>query len=211
LLQHVANALADAFGGMDKLQASTSAYYSAFYTEEQRIAESTQQLTQAMGNLGYALPASKEGFRDVVAGLNLTTAAGQQTFAALMGLAPMFAEVADSWEVAAKEAADSAAAAAKEAADRAAEVLDERATLETALLEIQGDTVALRALELKKIDPTNRALKTRIWALQDEKDVLDERLALESRVYALQGDFAKLREIELDTISPANTALQQRI
>jgi TP901 family phage tail tape measure protein len=218
----MASSLADAFGGMDKLQSATSAYYSAFYTEEQRIAESTQQLTQAMSNLGYTLPASKEGFRDVVAGLNLTTTAGQQTFAALMGLAPMFAEVADSWEVAAKEAAESAAAAAKEAAesaaaaakeaaDRAAEVLDERATLETALLEIQGDTVALRALELKKIDPTNRALKTRIWALQDEKEVLDERLTLESRVYALQGDFAKLREIELDTISPANTALQQRI
>jgi hypothetical protein len=99
----MASSLADAFGGMDKLQAATSAYYSAFYTEEQRIAESTQQLTQAMSNLGYALPASKEGFRDVVAGLNLTTAAGQQTFAALMGLAPMFAEVSNSWEAAAKE------------------------------------------------------------------------------------------------------------
>jgi hypothetical protein len=171
----MASSLADAFGGMDKLQAATAAYYSAFYTEEQRIAESTQQLTQAMSNLGYTLPASKEGFRDVVAGLNLTTVAGQQTFAALMGLAPMFAEVSNSWEAAAKEAAVIAKEAAdKEAADKKI-IRDEELGLESQLLQLQGNIVELRRRELQAIDPANQALQESIWLLEDLTEATDKK------------------------------------
>jgi hypothetical protein len=147
----MASSLADAFGGMDKLQSATSAYYSAFYTEEERIAESTQQLTQAMSNLGYTLPASKEGFRDVVAGLNLTTAAGQQTFAALMGLAPMFAEVVEAAEDAVEEVTKAIEEMAKSLSNAMAELALAQGDMSTALqitrmLAIEGMTAQEVAL-----------------------------------------------------------------
>jgi len=210
----MASSLADAFGGMDKLQATTSAYYSAFYTEEERIAESTQQLTQAMSNLGYALPASKEGFRDVVAALNLTTAAGQQAFSALMGLAPMFAEVANSWEAAAKEsaeraaemekeAADKAVAAAREAADNRRRILDEQLGLESQLLQLQGNTVELRRRELQAIDPANQALQEQIWALEEVNaaaDTYTEALNNAQQAYDQAVSAAKSAQSAVDAI-----------
>jgi archaellum component FlaC len=52
----------------------------------------------------------------------------------------------------------------------------ERYSLETQLLQLQGDTVALRERELALIDPTNQALQQEIWRLQDLQD-LQESIA----------------------------------
>jgi len=55
------------------------------------------------------------------------------------------------------------ATAAQEEADR------QRASLETQLLQLQGDTVALRNRELLALDSSNHALQRQIWALQDQQ------------------------------------------
>lgn len=51
----------------------------------------------------------------------------------------------------------------------AAAVANERTGLETQLLQIQGDTTALRQRELDALNPVNRALKEYIFGLEDEK------------------------------------------
>jgi len=58
------------------------------------------------------------------------------------------------------DAINKAAASAKAAADQ-------RYSLETQLLQLQGNTTALRERELALLDPTNTALQEQIWALQD--------------------------------------------
>ena len=47
--------------------------------------------------------------------------------------------------------------------------VEERASLQTELLQVQGDTNALRQQELSALEPANRALKEQIYALQDLK------------------------------------------
>lgn len=47
--------------------------------------------------------------------------------------------------------------------------LDQRASLELKWLELNGDTAELRRRELAALDPSNRALQERIWALEDER------------------------------------------
>lgn len=47
--------------------------------------------------------------------------------------------------------------------------LDQRTDLERKLLELQGNTAELRRRELAAMDPSNRALQERIWAIEDEK------------------------------------------
>ncbi len=47
--------------------------------------------------------------------------------------------------------------------------LDQRTDLERRLLELQGNTAELRKRELAALDPSNRALQERIWAIEDEK------------------------------------------
>ena len=51
--------------------------------------------------------------------------------------------------------------------------MSERQDLERKLLELQGDTQAIRDLDLAKLDESNRALQQQIWALQDAKEAAD--------------------------------------
>jgi TP901 family phage tail tape measure protein len=119
-----------------------------------------------------------------------------------------------------------ATAEAKRLADELAQQQEatarERSTLEAELLRLQGDTAALRALELAALDPTNRELQQRIWNLEDEQvataaanaaieAAANERIGLETRLLQLQGDTAALRERELAELDPSNRALLQRI
>lgn len=75
------------------------------------------------------------------------------------------------WQIYTLQDAQKAAEAAAQAAER---VQQERQDLERQYLELIGDTAGLRAMELASIDPANRALQERIWALQDEKKAADE-------------------------------------
>lgn len=67
-------------------------------------------------------------------------------------------------------------ARATEEAARAEEAVNrERAGLLTEIMRLEGDTVGLRAQELEQLDPSNRALQERIWALEDAAEA--ERVA----------------------------------
>ena len=133
-------------------------------------------------------------------------------------------------------ALEDAAVAAQEAAQAEAErnaeiqrVADERAGLERRLLEVQGDTAAIRALELAALDETNRSLQLLIWQLEDAavaaqsaaqaeaernaeiQRVADERAGLERRLLEVQGDTAALRALEIAALDPSNQALLEQI
>lgn len=94
----MASALADSFGGLDKLQSATANYYEKFYSEEEKLATATRQLTATFTSMGLTLPATREAFKDLVAAQDLTTASGQLTFAALIGLSDVFYEITNPLE-----------------------------------------------------------------------------------------------------------------
>ena len=114
-----ADDLTQLFGGLDQFQSAISDYYKAFYTEAERTAQTTKELQAAFGGLGQSMPASMQGFRDLVNAQNLTTESGRATYAALIKLSPAFAEVSKAMEAAAAAAAAASAAAAQAAADAA--------------------------------------------------------------------------------------------
>lgn len=93
-----ASSLVDVFGGLENLQNATLAYYGAYYSEQERLATGTRQMGAAMQALGLSLPSSRDGFRALVEAQDLTTEAGRSTYAALMGLAPAFAELTQTME-----------------------------------------------------------------------------------------------------------------
>jgi hypothetical protein len=95
---------------------------------------------------------------------DLTTEAGRKNFAVLVQLSGTFAGITPVVEDLA-EASDQATEALRSAAD----ILRERQGLERQLLQLQGDTAALRALDRAALDESNRALFDRITALQDSQ------------------------------------------
>ena len=86
-------------GGAESLAASTSAYYSDFYSEteiaQMQAAKLTATLASAFDEIGIALPGTNDEFRALVDALDLTTAAGQKLFGQLMALSPAFAKLTD--------------------------------------------------------------------------------------------------------------------
>lgn len=94
----------------------------------------------------------------------------------------------------------------KLAAEKANNVAKERAGLERQILQLQGDTPALRALELAGLDESNRALQQRIYALQDEaaaaKEATDATQALRDYWYAQ-------KEAQFDAMVAADQAARE--
>lgn len=140
-----ADKLVALFGGLDNLSTATVGYYSRYYSESERAALATQQMTEALAQVGLKLPENEAALRAMVEAQDLMTEGGRQAFKVLMDIEESFYAVAASGRAAAQE----------------------RAGLERQLLELQGDTAALRKLELEALDPSNRALQELIWSLQD--------------------------------------------
>jgi len=143
--------LADQFDSVSALTSAADAYFESFYTKEEQTAAKTAQFAGVFSSLGMAMPETLAGFRQLVEAQDLTSAAGQATYATLLQLAPAFADLQASME------------GAKSAADLASE----RQDLQRQLLELRGDTAALRALDLAKLDASNRDLQQEIYAVQD--------------------------------------------
>lgn len=83
-----ADNLVQAFGGLDQLSTGIAAYYDAFYTDGEKLEKLGDSLNQQFNALGVAMPKTREGFRQLVDGLDLTSAASQKLFADLINLAP---------------------------------------------------------------------------------------------------------------------------
>lgn len=64
-------------------------------------------------------------------------------------------------------AQQTAAAAAETLANATRLIANERSGIEEKLLQLQGNTAALRARELAALDPSNRALQKQVFALED--------------------------------------------
>lgn len=146
-------------GGLQALTGNMTTYLEQFFTKEERVAMqqklAMQQVEAGFSALGIAVPTSREAFRALVQGIDLTTVAGQELFAALIKIAPAFATA-----VPAKDGA-----AATEAVERSTEYLNnffteaERAAMQLAESgKAVDDAFALLGLSVPKTRDEFRAL-----------------------------------------------------
>lgn len=84
----VAQAIITMMGGLDEFASATGAYFSKFFSEAEQFAALGSSINDVFVQLGVTMPMSRESFKALVDGLDLTTEAGQQMFATLMQLVP---------------------------------------------------------------------------------------------------------------------------
>lgn len=128
--------LAAEFGGFEGLGASAAAAFQALYTEEERLGFLTESLTATFGEFGVSVPQTREQFRTLLDGLDLTTEAGREAFAALTQAAPAWAQMTAAIDESARQAEERARA------EQARALEAEISTLETGLqtlVETFGD------------------------------------------------------------------------
>lgn len=85
--------LVDLFGGLTALTQKTSAYAQNFLTDAERLKPVADALAVEMAGLGLSAVTTRVQFKQVVDGLDLSSAAGAKQYAAMMGLAEAFAMV----------------------------------------------------------------------------------------------------------------------
>lgn len=159
---NAARAMIDAAGGVQNFAQAADLYFQNFYSVGEQAQEMSRRFRAGMDGLGVGvIPATVAQFRGIVDRLN---AEGRNAAAAgMIGLAPLFQRM--------KELQTRAASAADGIAGVGAALSGERDGLLRRLYRLTDNTVALRALELKHLLPTNHALQRRIWALQEERKI----------------------------------------
>jgi hypothetical protein len=99
--------LIDLFGSLDEFVQQTSFFAENFLTEAERMAPIQAAVVKEFQRLGVTGVNTKDQFKQLVLGLDLTTEAGRQMYAAMLAFAPAFAKVFDFLNPELKDAARS--------------------------------------------------------------------------------------------------------
>lgn len=176
-------------GGIDALSSKITSYSQNYLSPEEQNAPVVSALSEAFAKLGVAAPKTRDEFKNLVSGLDLTNAAQVKTFNSLMDLQAAFAQVTP-------------------AIDKVAERSQILSTLAD-LYELTGDKVAAAAvleeqhqLALKGMSAELAAATKQLWAAQEaEKQATKaakesaDRLSLLARLYAATGDEAGAADV----------------
>lgn len=87
--------LIDLAGGIDALVEQTAQFADDFLSESERMTPVIKAVYAELGKLGYGAVTTKDKFKELVLGLDLTTEVGATAYAALMKIAPAFSKVTD--------------------------------------------------------------------------------------------------------------------
>jgi hypothetical protein len=85
--------LIDLFGSLDEFVEQTQFFAENFLTEAERMAPIQAAIVKEFQRLGVTGVNTKEQFKQLVLGLDLTSQAGQEMYAALLAIAPAFSKV----------------------------------------------------------------------------------------------------------------------
>ncbi|WGG48921.1 phage tail length tape measure family protein [Rugamonas sp. DEMB1] len=145
-------------GGMATFSQQAAAYAQTYLTDEERNKVLVKQVTEQMSALGLASITTKDQFKALVMGLDLSSEADAKRYAALMKVSGDFATAADATAAAIARAQE----AAKATAGLDGQIYDLTHTAAEALAR-------QRLVELAAMTATDAALQRRINALNDER------------------------------------------
>lgn len=136
--------------------------------------DAIQQVQAAVGSISVGIQ-RPEPIYDSYAAQNARALAAQREAERMADEAQ---RAADQRAREAQQLADQQAREAQRLADEEARywqaVYSERQGLLKQLWTLEGNVAAVRQMELEALDPSNRALQTRIWQLQDEKEAVEK-------------------------------------
>lgn len=180
----------DLFGTMENFTQAVSIYYENFYTDAERAANVTRDITEALAKFGLETPKTREGYRALVEQQQKLGESGAEAVAALLKLSGAFASTTKSVE----EVTDSVSKA--QASERRAFVKARREAQEAEQKIIQDQIEASR----KAAEEANKAafdmferIKGHITSINDwlKSTLLDTNslLSPEQKVQEAQSQF----------------------
>lgn len=226
--------LLNLFGGVDKLSNSLGFFYENFFSEQEKIANLTLELTGQFRKLGLELPSTREAFRALVTAA--TQAGDTQQIKNLLDLQQAFAELVPVTEIL-TEVVDDVVNEVTEVivvmTKNMQELVKERKNLQVELLRVQGKTdeanTALRSIATEGFTEAeiaaydfNQTLRVQIQGYKDAaeaaaayqkitNDLMKEQSDLNIELLKVQGKTAEanamLRTLATEGMSQAQIAI----
>lgn len=146
-------------GGIDELASQTNGFATNFLSKAEQLAPVAKYVSEQLAAMGLAGVQTRDDFKNVVLGLNLTTEAGAQQYASLMSLQEAFAKTH---------------ATTKDLTKSEQEIADERADLQTQLDELTMSSAQLLEKQRDALDGSNQALFDQIQVATTAKKAQDD-------------------------------------
>lgn len=139
-------------GGADRLSDGLSAFFD-FLSPAEQAAELTRRISNEFTRIGQIVPQSVQGFRELIAGIDISTESGQKLYGQVIALAPAFSDLQDALASVGDEAQD-----AKDAITKAFKDLSD--AIKTAESDLQAafnrESTALKELIRNHDDAAKR-------------------------------------------------------
>lgn len=163
--------LLESVGGASAFTTATNTYFSAFLSVEDQIRQLSKSLVTKAAEFGLdAADLDTRAELTALVGSQAANNAGARRQAEIISLAPLVDQIRQLEEASESAAATLAASQAAEAEALANAIASEADGLTRRLLQLQGDTEALRDLERAAIDASNLGILENIYMLQDQAD-----------------------------------------
>lgn len=179
----VTESLVELAGGIESFLEKSNFFRDNFLTEADRLAPKQKAVTEEMARLGYSSIDTREEFKTLVQGLDLTTAAGQTNYQALMNVAEGF---------------DVVTSAAEEAAEKTRNLQLELLTAQ----DKTSDVLKLnREQELKEITAqSDKVIKLATYEAEDFAKIKDKELALLNAQGLAYDALVRTRTAEIESL-----------
>lgn len=184
-------------GGIDELASQTSGFASNFLSQAEQLAPMQQYVTDQLAGMGLASVKTREDFKNVVLGLDLTQVGAQGTYATLMSLQDAFAKTH---------------AATKDLTMSEQEIADQRADMQKQFDELTLTSAQKRAKERIGISAVNLAMFDMITNLQTIADTSSTLKASIDSLKAFRDGILSFKDSltlgSLSTLTPMQKAIE---
>jgi hypothetical protein len=221
------DALVQLFGGLDSFIEATDQFRDNFLTEAERIAPVQASVITELQRLGVANVTTREQFKNLVLGLDLTTDAGRQMYASLLSVAPAFDKVLDYFDQINKTATESLSQTVDKFTAFADSLKKYRDSLFTTGLAQQNATASLRnkftataalaatgdATALGNLENSGKAYLDAVRnsahsQIEYQRAVAQVASGVSKGIFAAE-ETADYAQLQLDALKNANSILQQ--
>lgn len=183
--------LVDLVGGLEALGKGTAFFAQNFLTEAERLEPIAAKVKISLADMGLAFVDTRDEFKSIVRGLDLTTASGATTYAGLMKIQEAFAQIYP-------------------AAEAASNALSERIELQKEYDDLTLTAAQQLSKQRAALDPSNRALFDQVQGVKALKVAQDAaRASLGDVISRLRSFGESARELgkglllgDLSTLTP---------
>jgi tape measure domain-containing protein len=190
----ISDAIVQAAGGLEEFQKQFESFLDKFYSDTEKQTRSQKALMGLLAEANVILPTTRENYKKLVEGLNMTNPLDQQRYSLLLELS---------------ESADKYYSMLESGAEKVAAIAKTQRSLDIQYMELTGDAVGAltekRKDELAAMDESLRFSQKLVWALTGANTAVSSAISAVSKSITVMTTLATKLRSALATTTTSTT------